>query len=70
MVTLKAGVLPRPIGILMAIGSPLNIVGSVLGLIVLEAFWVVAILGALVMGLALIWAGHVLWSSKGALVAP
>ena len=65
--TLKARVLPRQIGILMVIGSPLNIVGSVLGLLLLEAFWIVAILGAFVMGLALLQAGYALWSSKEAL---
>ena len=70
IITLKARVFPRQIGILMAIGSPLNIVGSVLGLLLLEAFWIVAILGAFVLGLALIWAGHVLWSSKAAMAAP
>jgi hypothetical protein len=65
--TLRARVLPRQIGILMVIGSPLNIVGSVLGLLLLEAFWIVAILGAFVMGLALLRAGYVLWSSKEAI---
>jgi hypothetical protein len=67
---LQARVLPRQIGILMVIGSPLNIVGSVLGLILFEAFWIVAILGAFVMGLALTWAGYVLWSRKVAMTAP
>jgi len=67
---LQARVLPRQIGILMVIGSPLNIVGSVLGLILFEAFWIVAILGAFVMGLALTWAGYVLWSRKAAMTAP
>ena len=65
--TLRARVLPRQIGILMIIGSPLNIVGSVLGLLLLEAFWIVAILGAFVMGLALLRAGYALWSSKEAI---
>ena len=65
--TLKARVFPRQIGILMVIGSPLNIVGSVLGLLLLEAFWIVAILGAFVMGLALLRAGYALWSSKEAI---
>ncbi len=65
--TLRARVFPRQIGILMTIGSLLNIVGSVVGLILLEAFWIVAILGASVMGLALIWAGYTLWSSKEAM---
>jgi hypothetical protein len=70
IITLKARVFPRQIGILMVIGSPLNIVGSVLGLLLLEAFWIVAILGAFILGLALIWAGHVLWSSKAAMAPP
>ena len=62
--TLRARVLPRQTGILMIIGSPLNIVGAVLGLLVSEALWIVAILGALVLGLGLVWAGYWLWSSK------
>ena len=62
--TLRAHVLPRQTGILMIIGSPLNIVGAVLGLLVSEALWIVAILGALVLGLGLLWAGYWLWSSK------
>jgi len=56
--------LPRQTGILMIIGSPLNMVGAVLGLLVSEALWIVAILGALVLGLGLAWAGYSLWSSK------
>jgi hypothetical protein len=48
----------------MIIGSPLNMVGAVLGLLVFEALWIVAILGALVLGLGLAWAGYWLWSSK------
>ena len=62
--TLRARVLPRQTGILMIMGSPLNMVGAVLGLLVFEALWIVAILGALVLGLGLAWAGYWLWSSK------
>ena len=62
--TLRACVLPRQAGILMVVGSPLNMVGAVLGLLVSEALWIVAILGALVLGLGLAWAGYWLWSSK------
>ena len=64
---IRTSVFPRPIGLLMVVGSPLNIVGAVLGLVVAEAFWIIAILGACIMGLALIWAGYVLWSSKEAI---
>ena len=59
--TLRARVLPRQTGILMIIGSPLNIAGAVLGLFVSETFWIIAILGALVLGLGLAWAGYSLW---------
>jgi hypothetical protein len=59
---LRARVLPRQTGILMIIGSPLNIVGAVLGLLVSETFWIVAILGALALGFGLAWAGYSLWS--------
>ena len=62
--TLRARVLPRQTGILMIMGSPLNMVGAVLGLLVSETLWIVAILGALVLGLGLDWAGYLLWSSK------
>lgn len=61
--TLRAQVLPPRSGILMAIGSPLLLIGS-LGLLVFEALWIVAILGALVLCLGLAWAGYWLWSSK------
>jgi MFS family permease len=66
--TLRARVLPRQAGILMIIGSPLNMVGAVLGLMVSEALWIVAILGALALGLGLAWAGYSLWSHKEEMV--
>jgi len=56
--------LPRQTGILMAIGSPLLLVGGVLSQLVFEALFIVAILGALALGLGLAWAGYSLWSSK------
>jgi len=62
--TLRARVLPRRTGILMIIGSPLNMIGAVLGLLVSEALWIVAILGALALSLGLAWAGYSLWSHK------
>jgi hypothetical protein len=62
--TLRGGVLPRQAGILMIIGSPLNLIGSALGLLVFEALWIVAILGALALGLGLAWAGYSLWLQK------
>ena len=62
--TLRARVLPRQVGILMIIGSPLNMIGSALGLLVLESFWIVAILGALALGLGLARAGYSLSSHK------
>jgi hypothetical protein len=48
----------------MAIGSPLYLIGAAVGLIVFEGLWIVAILGALAMGLGLAWAGNSLWSHK------
>jgi hypothetical protein len=66
--TLRARVLPRQAGILMIIGSPLNMIGSALGLLVSEAFWIVAILGALVLGLGLAWAGYSLSSHNEKMV--
>ena len=62
--TRRARVLPPQTGILMIIGSPLDLVGAVLGLMVYEALWIVAILGAMVLGLGLAWAGYSLWLHK------
>jgi hypothetical protein len=62
--TLRAQVLPPRSGILMVIGSPLYLVGFVLGLIFFEAFWTVAILGGLALGSGLAWAGYSLWSYR------
>jgi hypothetical protein len=66
--TLRARVLPRQAGILMIIGSPLNMLGAVLGLLVSETLWIVAILGALTLGLGLAWAGYSLWSHNEKMV--
>ena len=66
--TLRAGLLPPQIGMLLAIGSPLYLVGGALGQLMYEALWTVAILGALALGLGLVWAGYSLWSSKETLV--
>jgi len=62
--TLRARVLPRQAGILIAIGTPLLLVGGVLSQRVFEALFIVVILGTLVLGLGLAWAGYWLWSSK------
>ena len=62
--TLRARVLPRQSGILMAIGSPLQLVGGVLSQLVFEPLFIVVILGALALGLGLAWAGYSLWSYK------
>jgi hypothetical protein len=66
--TLRAGLLPRQVGMLLAIGSPLYLVGGALGQLVYDALWGVAILGTLFLGLGLVWAGYSLWSSKATLV--
>ena len=62
--TLRARVLPRQAGILMIIGSPLQLVGGVLSQFVFEPLFIVVILGALALGLGLAWAGYSLWSYK------
>lgn len=66
--TLRARVLPRQAGILMAIGSPLQLVGGVLSQLVFEALFIVVILGSLALGLGLAWAGYSLWSHKERMV--
>ena len=62
--TLRAQVLPPRSGILMIIGSPLYLVGAVLGLLFFDALWTIAILGTLALGSGLAWAGYSLWSHK------
>jgi hypothetical protein len=62
--TLRARVLPRQAGILIAIGTPLQLVGGVLSQFVFEPLFIVVILGALALGLGLAWAGYSLWSYK------
>lgn len=66
--TLRARVLPRQTGILMAIGSPLIMVGAGLSFPVLEQLWIIVILGSLALSLGLAWAGYSLWSNKGNVV--
>jgi hypothetical protein len=67
--TLRARVLPRQSGILMAIGSPLQLVGGVLSQFVFEPLFIVVILGALALGLGLARAGYSLWSQRGSVQA-
>jgi len=62
--TLRARVLPRQSGILMTIGSPLQLVGGVLSQFVFEPLFIVVILGALALGLGLAWAGYSLCAYK------
>jgi hypothetical protein len=66
--TLRARVFPPQAGILMTIGSPLQLVGGVLSQFVFEPLFIVVILGALALGLGLAWAGYSLWSSKVTLI--
>ena len=66
--TLRARVLPRQTGNLMAIGSSLQLVGGVFSQLVFEALFIVVILGALALGLGLAWAGYSLWSHKEEMV--
>jgi len=66
--TQRARVLPRQAGILMAIGSPLQLVGGVLSQFVFEALFLVVILGTLALGLGLAWAGYSLWSHNESVV--
>jgi len=66
--TLRARVLPRQAGILIAIGTPLQLVGGVLSQFVFERLFIVVILGALALGLGLAWAGYSLWSHNEKMV--
>ena len=66
--TLRARVLPRQAGILMAIGSPLQLVGGVLSQFVFEPLFSVVIIGSAALGLGLAWAGYSLWSHNEKMV--
>lgn len=62
--TLRAGVLPRLAGILMAAGTPLIMAGVGLSFLVLQQLWIIVILGSFSLSLGLAWAGYSLWSQK------
>jgi hypothetical protein len=66
--TLRARVLPRQAGILLTIGSPMQLVGGVLSQFVFEPLFIVVILGSLALGLGLAWAGYSLWSHNEKMV--
>jgi hypothetical protein len=57
----KTATLPRPSGILVAVGAPSQLFGFALGQFVSPALWAVAILGSVALGAGLAWPGYQLW---------
>ena len=67
---LRAGVFPMQAGLLVAIGTPVNLIGGALALTITPALWVVAVLGALLLGSGLAWAGFWLWNGRVVITYP
>jgi hypothetical protein len=61
----RSRVFPRWSGILMAVGAPTYLVGFGIALLGSPAFWFVAILGSLALGLGLAWSGYRMWAKPG-----
>jgi hypothetical protein len=61
MAMAKTATLPRPSGLLVAVGAPIQVVGFALGQLVSPALWSLAILGSVALGAGLAWPGYQLW---------
>jgi hypothetical protein len=55
----KTASFPRPSGLLVAVGAPLQLVGFALAQFVSPALWAVALLGSMTLGAGLAWPGLV-----------
>jgi hypothetical protein len=65
MAMAKTATLPRPSGLLVAVGAPNQVVGFALGQLVSPALWTVAILGSVALGAGLAWSGYQRWRQPG-----
>jgi hypothetical protein len=61
MAMAKTATLPRPSGLLVAVGAPIQVVGFALGQLVSPALWSLAILGSVALGAGLAWSGYQRW---------
>jgi hypothetical protein len=57
----KTASFPRPSGLLVGIGAPVQVVGFALSQLVSPALWAVAVLGSLALGAGLAWPGYRMW---------
>ena len=53
--------LPRPCGILVAVGAPAYLLGGGISQLVSPAAWAIVVLGSASLGVGLAWAGYQLW---------
>ena len=53
--------LPRPSGVLVAVGGPTHLLSFGISQLLFTAFWVLAVVGAASLGAGLAWAGYRLW---------
>jgi hypothetical protein len=57
----RTATFPRSSGLLVAVGAPAQVVGFALAQTVSPAWWIVAILGSVALGVGLAWPGYQLW---------
>jgi hypothetical protein len=57
------GTVPRPAGVLIAVGAPCQVVGFALARVVSPALWTVAIVGSVALGVGLAWPGYRMWQA-------
>jgi hypothetical protein len=57
----KTASFPRPSGLLVAVGAPVQLVGFALAQFVSPALWAVAVLGSVALGVGLAWPGYRMW---------
>lgn len=58
----RSQVLPAWAGVLIAVGWPLFIITSAISLLAFPPAWILAILGSVLAGVGLAWAGYSIWS--------
>ena len=57
----KTASLPRPAGLLVAVGAPCQAAGFALAQLVSPALWAVAVLGSVAFSVGLAWSGYRMW---------
>jgi hypothetical protein len=62
----KTASFPRPSGLLIAVGAPVQLVGFALAEFASPALWAVAVLGSVALGAGLAWPGYRMWQRPAA----